>query len=130
MAQTDRKYTGHVTLFTVGGVSVLGTFKNATLRLSNDMQEARAAKDAWRARVPRISQWDIDLSKCVELDGYTFVALVNTLVTVAFISDATDGFSLSGDAWLRELTANFPDADGQEQQLSLEGYGQPAIVAT
>lgn len=129
MAQDDRRYTGDVSVFTVDGVSLLGTFKNVQFRFTDDMQEARAAKDSWRYRVGRISGYEITGAKVVEgEDGSTsIIERFGTQVAFAFASNSSGGITYSGLAWMREAGGNYPDTDGQEHDFTLEGQGVPTI---
>lgn len=128
MAQADRHYTGDIILFTVGGNSMLAMFKNVTLRVSAEMQEARAAQDGWRYRVPRISQFDVDMSKVAEneLAAANLAADFNTEVAFALTTASTGkkGIVISGNVFVREMSLEFPDSDGQNQTFALEGRGQ------
>lgn len=125
MAQADRRYTGDMTLFTIDSDSFLATFKNVTIVGSNEMQESRAAKDAWRYRVTRISLWDVDMTNCVEVEAATnsLWEKLGDAVAFALTSDNAGGVLLTGNVVVQELAHNFPDTDGQEQVAQLEGQG-------
>lgn len=132
MAQADRRYTGNMSVYTVDGGSLLAIFKNVTVRCSNEMQEARAAKDAWRYRVSRISEWDVDTTAVVEVEAATnsLWDKIGDLVAFVLTSSQYSGVTLTGNVNLRELSHNFPDTDGQEQVAAFEGIGPLTVAYT
>ena len=129
MAQADRRYTGDMSVFTIESDNFLATFKNVTIRASNEMQESRAAKDAWRHRVTRISEWDVDLTNCVEVEAAanSLWEKLGDVVAFALTSDNSGGVVLTGNVVVRELSHNFPDTDGQEHVAAMEGQGALTI---
>lgn len=132
MAQADRVYTGDMSVYTLDGDSFLGLFKNVSIRAGNEMQESRAARDAWRHRVTRISEWDVDTTNCVEVEvaSTSLWSKLGLAVAMVLTSKAAGGVTLSGTVTVRELSHNFPDTDGQEQVGAFEGKGVLTIAYT
>lgn len=130
MAQADRRYTGDMSVFSLESDSFLGTFKNVTIVAGNEMQESRAAKDAWRHRVTVISFWDVDLSNCVEVEASTnsLWEKLGDAVAFALTTDSAGGVVLTGTVIIRELSHAFATGEGQVQDAQIEGQGALTIT--
>ena len=132
MGQSARRFSGDMSVFTIESDSFLGLFKNVTIRASNEMQESKAAQDAWRYRVTRSSEWDVDLTACVEVEAAatSLWEKIGDTVAIVLTSDNSGGVTLTGNVVVRELSHSFPDTDGQEQVASMEGQGALTITYT
>lgn len=131
MAQADRKYTGDVTVLTLGGIAIVTMFKNCTLRVFADMMEARAAKDAWRYRKTRISNWEIELGKVIEIEGAitSMAALFATAFAITFTTAASGGRTFTGTTVMREYNEDHPGEDSEET-ITCEGQGALTVAYT
>lgn len=121
--QAARKFAGDVTILSLGGTSILGIFKNASLTIDEDMEESRAAKDPWRYRVTKVGHWDVEVGIVVEDNAFAMMSLQGTSVAMIFKTSTVAGaVTYSGTVIVKMGKHNVPD-EAQEITLSLEGQG-------
>jgi hypothetical protein len=122
-------YTGETTILSVNSEDLLFVFKDATLTLETDSQDARYAMQDWEDPVGRISRWSLDINTIVDsAEGIQLAGLLaGPPIPVIFEDRSAGGIHLEGNVLMLGFTRTLPDSDGLTNAIRLKGKGEPTI---